>query len=165
MQSLVVNPNQQSRELPYIDRNVEATREAMRINLDDVDAQGRRRSGTITTADVENDPTPLQNVRLLNPTEMLSRFQIDRGAEAGLTIDDLDVDRYPIDGRLQQVLIAAKRARRRRQPEPELAGPPPHQHPRLRAGDGAGRPGAAERPARLPARRADPSRAVLQPDA
>ena len=47
-------------------------------------------------------------MRLLNPTEMLSRFQIDRGAEAGLTIEDLDIDRYPIDGRLQQVLVAAK---------------------------------------------------------
>jgi uncharacterized protein len=107
VQSLVVNPNQQSRELPYIDRNVEATREAMRINLDDVERK-EVTFGTITTADVENNPAPLQNVRLLNPTEMLSRFQIDRGAEAGLAIEDLDVDRYPIDGRTQQVLIAAK---------------------------------------------------------
>ena len=47
-------------------------------------------------------------MRLLNPTEMLSRFQIDRGVEAGLTIEDLDIDRYPIDGRLQQVLVAAR---------------------------------------------------------
>jgi uncharacterized protein len=107
VQSLVVNPNQQSRELPYIDRNVEATREAMKINTDDV---GRREVdfGTLTAADVEADPTPLQNVRLLNPTEMLSRFRIDRGVEAGLSIDDLDVDRYPIDGRVQQVLIAGR---------------------------------------------------------
>ena len=51
---------------------------------------------------------PAADVRLLNPTEMLSRFRIDRGVEAGLRIDDLDVDRYDIDGRLQQVLIAAR---------------------------------------------------------
>ena len=108
VQSLVVNPNQQSRELPYIDRNVEATREAMGINLDEVTRKDVSFDGAISTADVENDPSPLQNVRLLNPTEMLSRFQIDRGAEAGLTIEDLDIDRYPIDGRLQQVLVAAK---------------------------------------------------------
>ncbi len=108
VQSLVVNPNQQSRELPFIDRNVEATREAMGINLDEVTRKDVSFDGTITTADVENDPAPLQNVRLLNPTEMLSRFQIDRGAEAGLTIEDLDIDRYPIDGRVQQVLVAAK---------------------------------------------------------
>jgi len=107
VQSLVVNPNQQSRELPYIDRNVEATREAMGINLDEVTRKDVT-FGTISTADVENNPSPLQNVRLLNPTEMLSRFQIDRGAEAGLTIQDLDIDRYPIEGRPQQVLVAAK---------------------------------------------------------
>ena len=99
VQSLVVNPNQQSRELPYIDRNVEATPRG------DGHQPQRRHApatisfdGVISTADVESDPAPLQNVRLLNPTEMLSRFQIDRGAEAGLTIDDLDVDRYPLDG-------------------------------------------------------------------
>ena len=50
----------------------------------------------------------MQNVRLLNPSEMLSRFRIDRGVEAGLSIDDLDVDRYVLDGERQQVLIAAR---------------------------------------------------------
>ena len=62
----------------------------------------------LNTAAVESDPGPLQDVRLLNPGEMLSRFQIDRGAEAGLSIDDLDVDRYVLDGRQQQVLVAAR---------------------------------------------------------
>ena len=36
VQSLVVNPNQQSREQPYIERNVEATRAAMGIDFDNV---------------------------------------------------------------------------------------------------------------------------------
>ena len=86
---------------------------------------------------------------------MLSRFRIDRGAEAGLTIDDLDVDRYALDGRAAAGAHRGPRARPRRQPEPELAGPAPHQHPRLRAGDGAGGRVLRERPARLPDRRAD----------
>ena len=38
VQSLVVNPNQQSREQPYIERNVDATREAMGI-IDEVDVR------------------------------------------------------------------------------------------------------------------------------
>ena len=99
VQSLVVNPNQQSREPPYIERNVEATREAMGINIDDVDVRRRSTFGALDGGRVESDLDPLQDVRLLNPTEMLSRFQIDRGAEAGLSIDDLDVDRYELDGR------------------------------------------------------------------
>ncbi len=106
VQSLVVNPNQQDRELPYIERNVEATREAMGINLDEVavrDVTFER----LTAQSIESDLAPLQDVRLLNPTEMLSRFRVDRGTDAGLKIDDLDVDRYDIDGRLQQALTAA----------------------------------------------------------
>jgi len=39
---------------------------------------------------------------------MKTRFLVDRGELAGLTIDDLDVDRYDLDGRTQQVLIAAR---------------------------------------------------------
>ena len=62
----------------------------------------------LTADDVQADLDPLQNVRLLNPSEMLSRFRIDRGVEAGLSIDDLDVDRYVLDGERQQVLIAAR---------------------------------------------------------
>jgi uncharacterized membrane protein (UPF0182 family) len=107
VQSLVVNPNQQSREAPYIDRNVQATREAIGINTDDVQVQTVE-FGALSAADVESDLDPLRNVRLLNPNEMLSRFRIDRGVEAGLSIDDLDVDRYALDGQLQQVLIAAR---------------------------------------------------------
>ena len=39
----------------------------------------------------------IENVRLLNPVQMESRFLVDRGEVAGLTIDDLDVDRYIIE--------------------------------------------------------------------
>ena len=109
VQSLVVNPNQQSREAPFITRNVVATRAAMGIPLDQVEK--REVSFTrLATEDVEADLEPLRDVRLLNPGEMLSRFRIDQGQEAGLTIDDLDVDRYPVGetGEREQVLVAAR---------------------------------------------------------
>jgi len=65
---------------------------------------------SLTAEAVEADLDPLRHVRLLNPNEMLSRFLIDQGQEAGLTIDDLDVDRYDIDGdgEREQVLISAR---------------------------------------------------------
>lgn len=107
VQSLVVKPNQQARELPFIERNVEATREAMGINVDDVQHIDVS-FGSLTAAAIESNPQPMQNVRLLNPVEMLNRFSIDRGVEAGLRIDDLDVDRYDLDDQRRQVLIAAR---------------------------------------------------------
>jgi uncharacterized protein len=107
VQGLVVNPNQKAREAPYIERNVFATRDAMGltgiasvpISFDTLSAS------TIVESD---DLQPLVDVRLLNPAEFESKFQIDGGGEAGLTIDDVDVDRYELDGEVRQVLVAAR---------------------------------------------------------
>ena len=54
----------------------------------------RRRSAGLTAADVESDLDPLRNVRLLNPSEMLSRFRIDRGP--GGRADDRRPRRRPL---------------------------------------------------------------------
>ena len=105
VQSLVVRPNQAEREAPYIERNVLATRAAM--GIDDVTTESVS-FGRLTASEVEGDLEPIQNVRLLNPTQMLSRFEFDRGEVAGLQIDDLDVDRYEIEGEREQVLITAR---------------------------------------------------------
>jgi hypothetical protein len=105
VESLVVRPNQEDREAIYIARNIDATRAAMRI--DDV-AVEEIEFGRLSTSDIESDIEPLQDVRLLNPTEMKARFEFDEGVAAGLQIADLDVDRYAIEGRRQQVLITAR---------------------------------------------------------
>lgn len=109
VQSLVVRPNQAAREAPFIERNIIATRQAMGLgeNLERV-TEVPVQFGNLTAADVEADLEPLQRVRLLHPEEFRSRFRVDRGELAGLAIQDLDVDRYELDGRLEQVLIAAR---------------------------------------------------------
>ncbi|MEQ9164123.1 MAG: UPF0182 family protein, partial [Ilumatobacter fluminis] len=105
VQSLVVQPNQEERESVYIARNVEATRAAMGIaDVETVPIEFQR----LTATDVESDLEPIRNVRLLNPTQMLPRFSFDRGEVAGLKIDDLDVDRYELDGDVEQVLVTAR---------------------------------------------------------
>jgi uncharacterized membrane protein (UPF0182 family) len=109
VQALVVNPNQQAREQEYIARNVDATRQA--LSLTDVDVRTISFE-SLNAAEVEADLAPLDNVRLLNPIEMVNRFKVDRGEVAGLTIDDLDVDRYVLEdspgGEPEEVLIAAR---------------------------------------------------------
>jgi len=107
IQALVVNPNQKEREATYIERNIEATRDALGIGAGQVQEQGITIS-PLTTTQVEADITPLQDARLLNPSTMVGRFRTDQGQRAGLTIRDLDIDRYVEDGREQQVLIAAR---------------------------------------------------------
>ena len=105
VQSLVVDPNQETREAPFIERNVDATREA--LGLTDIGIR-EVQYGTLTAAEVEADIEPLTNVRLLNPAEMETRFLVDEGEVAGLSIEDLDVDRYELDGKVEEVLVAAR---------------------------------------------------------
>ncbi len=109
VQSLVVNPNQETREAPYIERNVIATRQALDLTDVDVRPVGFE---TLAASEVEEDLAPLENVRLLNPAAMESRFLVDRGELAGLTINDLDIDRYQLDDTTgddpEEVLIAAR---------------------------------------------------------
>ncbi len=105
IQALVVNPSQKEKEAPYIDRNITATRDALGLN--NVQTKSVTFSDLSAPA-IQKDLAPLKDVRLLDPAVMLSRFGLDKGQVAGLAIKDLDVDRYNIDGRLQQTMVAAR---------------------------------------------------------
>ena len=105
IQALVVNPNQRDKEAPYIVRNIEATRHALGI---DKVAVKQVAFSDISSQALTSDVAPLKNVRLLKPEAMVGRFRTDQSQKAGLTINDLDPDRYVIDGREQQVAIAAR---------------------------------------------------------
>jgi uncharacterized membrane protein (UPF0182 family) len=110
VQGLVVNPNQKAREEPFIERNVFATREAMGLAGTKITTVPTSFAPLTAESIANTSLQPLVDVRLLNPAEFQSRFQIDGGGEAGLTIADLDVDRYVLEeeGEPQQVLIAAR---------------------------------------------------------
>lgn len=105
IQRFVVQPNVTTRERPYIGRNIEATQTAM--GLDDVVTVPVAFDG-VTAADVKTDAEELSDARLLDVSEMRDRFSLDEGQFAFYSINDLDVDRYEIDGRLQQTLVAAR---------------------------------------------------------
>ena len=105
VQRFVVQPNVSTRELPYIDRNIEATKSAMglgEIERTLLDAQ------PLTAAGLNDDPAPLRNVRQLDPIQMRDRFILDEGQTSFYAVRDLDVDRYEIDGRVQQVIVSAR---------------------------------------------------------
>ena len=105
VQRLVVNPNKKDREFHYIARNIDATRHALGIDKVRVEEVS---IGALTEAQLSADSAALKSVRLFNPTVMRERFRADEGQRAGLTINDLDVDRYNIDGTTQQVVMAAR---------------------------------------------------------
>ena len=105
IQRFVVQPNVTTRERPYIGRNIEATKAAM--GLDSV-VTVPVTLGDVTAPEIEAGSEALSDTRLLDVTEMRDRFALDEGQFAFYAVNDLDVDRYEIDGRRQQTLVAAR---------------------------------------------------------
>ncbi|MFZ9628202.1 MAG: UPF0182 family protein [Ilumatobacteraceae bacterium] len=105
VQSLIVKPNQRDKEAEYIAYNIEATRHALGIDKVEVRTVD---FGTVDRAAVAANVPALQDVRLVKPAaEMEDLFRNQQG-DPGRTIDDLDPDRYEIDGELRQVIVGAR---------------------------------------------------------
>ncbi|MFM7665232.1 MAG: UPF0182 family protein, partial [Actinomycetota bacterium] len=105
VQRFIVQPNVSTRELPFIDRNIAATKSAM--GLDDI-SRTVLPIEPLTAAKLNADPAPLRNVRQLDPIQMRDRFILDEGQTSFYAVRDLDVDRYEINGRVQQVMVSAR---------------------------------------------------------
>ena len=105
VQRFQVEPSESTREAPYIKRNIDATRAAFQLDRVEVVPYA---PGAVTTADVASSATAFDDVRLLDPTIVGPTFKVLQGLRAGYNITDVDVDRYTIDGRLQQVALAAR---------------------------------------------------------
>jgi uncharacterized protein len=108
VQRFQVQPNESARERPYIQRNIEATRGALR--LDNVTTQ--RFEPKINPDEVRlagAEPT-VRNIRLWDPAARLSgqTFEQLQRIRNFYNINDVDVDRYTIDGQPTQVNIGVR---------------------------------------------------------
>ena len=105
-QAFIVAPNEQSAEAPYITRNIEMTRKA--FGLEDVKGVKFPADESLTASDVVGDPQTLKNVRLWDPTIVAQSYSQLQSIRPYYEFRDVDVDRYQIDGKLQQVLVSAR---------------------------------------------------------
>ncbi|MGK2958547.1 MAG: UPF0182 family membrane protein [Acidimicrobiales bacterium] len=106
IQRFQVEPSESSKEAPYIKANIEATR--VGLGLDKVETKAFDPSGDLTLADLENNAETIRNIRLWDPTTMESVYQQLQEVQNYYQITDVDVDRYEVDGRLTQMLVAAR---------------------------------------------------------
>jgi uncharacterized protein len=112
LQQFSVKPNEAAKEALSIDRNIEATKYAFGLGEDKVkfeDYSGDAGVTAETKATVDSDTGTVPNVRLLDPS-ILSRTFTQR--EAGENFygfpTKLDVDRYEVDGKVQDYIVAAR---------------------------------------------------------
>ena len=108
IQQLQVSPDELSREQPFIERNIEATR--FGLGLDNVETGDFTYTGAIDRAGLIDQADVFANARLLDPRlvdDFLTLNQQDRRFYDDFA-DRVDVDRYMIDGELTPVVVGVR---------------------------------------------------------
>jgi uncharacterized membrane protein (UPF0182 family) len=109
MEQFSVRPNAADVERPYIQRNIDATRQAFRIGGDWVEYRDYPGVGTKPPRDVPADLTTIANVRLLDPNVLSRTFTQQQQLKNFYNFPDkLDLDRYRIDGELRDYVVSAR---------------------------------------------------------
>ena len=106
VQRFQVDPNELNLERPYIANNIEYTRIA--FDLDTVQKISYDASKPLTVADLRNEPETIRNVRLWDYRPLLQTYNQIQALRQYYEFNDIDVDRYTIDGELRQVMLAAR---------------------------------------------------------
>lgn len=105
-QAFIVSPNEQAVEAPYIARNIAMTRKA--FGLDNVKGLSFPADESLTTTGVVANKQTLENVRLWDPTVVGQSYTQLQSIRPYYEFRDVDVDRYTINGKEQQVLLSAR---------------------------------------------------------
>ncbi|WP_312654181.1 UPF0182 family protein [Proteiniclasticum sp.] len=106
VEALVVNPNQLERERPYIENNINMTRQAFGINNVDIrlfEADKDISPGEITGNREVVDSIKVNSYR--HTLDFIRQAQVIRGY---YDFNDVDVDRYMISGEKKQVFLSAR---------------------------------------------------------
>ena len=106
VQSVSVTPNAQSYELPYIQREIAGTRAA--FGLSDVAVNNFNGDQPLTAQDVQNDQATVNNVRLWDYAPLKDTYQQQQTIRTYYTFNDIDIDRYTVNGQYQQLEISAR---------------------------------------------------------
>jgi len=112
LQQVSVKPNASSKEVPYIRRNIDATREAYAVVTDKNVTYQKYSAVTSpsTTALTETNNATLNNVRILDPNVIsptVAKFQQGGSNVYGFP-PKLDVDRYTINGVEHDYIVAVR---------------------------------------------------------
>jgi uncharacterized protein len=104
--NFVVKPNQLVREQPYISHNIDMTRRA--YGLDRFSLLEFPAEGTAEAAEQANNQPTIQNIRLWDWQALRATLRQIQAIRTYYDFPDIDIDRYEIDGRMRQVMLAAR---------------------------------------------------------
>jgi len=109
LERFVVRPNANATEAPFIQRNIAATRQAYGISDQQVVSVPYSGRSVASPAEVATDTATIPNVRLLDPNLLSATFtQLQQRENFHGFPDKLDVDRYTINGKTRDYIVAVR---------------------------------------------------------
>jgi uncharacterized membrane protein (UPF0182 family) len=106
LQATVVAPNELARELPYLAQSIRYTRLA--YGLSAVRVVNYPGTGAITAKVLADDPETVDNIRLADASAVASAVAQQQAFQPYYQFSPLSADRYVIDGKLVEVLVAGR---------------------------------------------------------
>lgn len=106
VQNFIVSPNEFAKEKPFLEHNLEFTRAA--YDLDEIDEKENPGDATLTEDLTERNDLTLSNVRLNDSRPLLDIYNQLQTFRTYYQFNDMDIDRYEIDGEYEQVFIGAR---------------------------------------------------------
>src|SRR5690625_5137537 len=105
-QSFIVSPNEFSREKPYLEHNLMFTRAA--YDLENIEEKENPGNDTLSKEMIERNEYTVDNIRFNDSRPLLDIYNQLQTFRTYYTFNDIDIDRYEIDGKYEQVFLGAR---------------------------------------------------------
>ena len=106
VEKFIVEPDQLSKESEYMQNNIKHTQLAYGLdNVKEVDFQVE---DNLTKNDIENNKEVIENIRINDKAPLIQVYNKLQGIRPYYTFNDVDIDRYVIDGEYKQVYLSAR---------------------------------------------------------
>ena len=92
--------------MPYVEDHINYTRLA--YGLDSIEERQFEASPNLSQNDINDNSQTVDNIRLWDPTVLAETYSQLQEIRAYYALDEVDVDRYMIDGQLTQVMVSAR---------------------------------------------------------
>lgn len=101
-----VSNNEFIKEKPYIEQEIKFTR--MAYNLSNIKIRDYPGTADITMDDINKNRSTVDNIRLNDPDTLETVLSQNQGLRYYYRFNDIDVDRYMIDGKYREVLLSPR---------------------------------------------------------
>lgn len=106
VEKFIVEPNQYSREEPFIEDNIEFTRKA--YGLDKIETAKFPAGELLEAQDIQESRETIDNIRLWDWKPLQQTYAQLQEMRLYYDFSDIDIDRYTIDGEYRQVMLAPR---------------------------------------------------------